>query len=179
MPEEPTNQPGETPAPGETPGEQMTFDGWLGEQPDDVKSLLDEHTSGLKTALQREREQRKELAGEVKALAKKADAGSEAREALDNLAAKLEAAERKANFYEAVAGQVSNPRLAWLAAESNGYVNDDGTVQMETLKAEFPELFKPTQKPVPPGNAGNGAGQGGAGQPDMNAYIRAAAGRSP
>jgi len=167
-----TNEPGEMPnGGGETP---LTFDSWLEGQGDDIKTLIGDHTSGLKSALQSERDQRTELAKALKDATKGLEEGSQA---LDGLSAKLETHEQQIAFYEtATAAGVTNLKLAWLAARGTGAIDKRGNVNIQTLKADYPELFK--KAPVPPGNGGNGTGANGlpSGE-DMNAFIRTAAGR--
>lgn len=171
-----TNEPGETPNSGEMP---LTFDSWLETQDDNIKTLIGDHTSGLKSALQTERQQRTELAKALKDATKDLEEGSKARDALDGLSAKLDAHEQQLAFYEtATAAGVTNLKLAWIAAREAGAIDKRGNVNIETLKADYPELFKQKSPPITPGNGGNGAG--GSGLPsmkNMDNFIRAATGR--
>jgi hypothetical protein len=167
--------------PGESDGtpqnEGLTFEQWAAGQDDGVKALLDGHVKGLKSALETERGQRQELAKQIKELSKGMEEGSQAREALAAMSGKLETFEQQLAAYDALsAAGVSNLRLAYLAAREAGAVRQDGTVDLDGLKSQFPELFA-VKKPTPPGNAGAGAGTANGGQTGMNAFIRAAAGR--
>jgi len=158
-------------------GDALTFDGWYGGLAEDVKGLLDGHVSGLKSALTDERNQRKELAKQLKEASGKLEQGSEARKSLDALTANLDEATSRADFYEAasVAG-VKNLKLAYLAAKDGGLIAN-GRIDFEALKTAAPELFGAVRPPA--GNAGSGAGQEGAPAKSMNGFIRAAAGRRP
>lgn len=168
-----TNQNGQGEKPGNG-GTPATFDSWLGNQDETVRTLIDTHVSGLKTALASEREQRKELAKELKRAAK--GASDEVQTQLEDLSSRLEKYELQVQFYEvAAAAGVSNPKLAYLAAREGGFIDKDGDVKMDAFRAEYPELFKKT---VPPSNAGAGTDQGAPGaEKDMNAFIRRSAGR--
>ena len=167
----PTPEPQENP-PSETPA---TFDEWIKGQGDDVQDLFDGYVSGLRSALDSERNERKSLAKQIKDLGKQAEEGSELRQQLTNLTTALESVQRRTAFYESAPGDVANLKLAYLAASDAGMVDDDG-VDWQAMRQRFPELFKRTV--VPAGNAGSGAGQNGAQPPHtMNDFIRGAAGR--
>ena len=155
-------------------GERPTFESWLGNQNETVRTLIDTHVSGLKSALDSEREQRKDLAKELKKAAK--GASDEVQQQLTDLSSRLEMYELQVQFYEAAAAAgISNPRLAYLAAREGGFIDERGTIRMDGLRAEYPELFK---KMTPPANAGAGTDKGAPGtEKDMNAFIRRAAGR--
>ena len=159
-------------------GTPVSFEAWLGQQDETVKGLITSHTTGLKSALDSERESRKGLERQLREAAAKAEKGSEAQAQLTKLADDLGTATKRADFYEvASAAGCSNLKLAWLAVQQDADLMDSrGTVRVEALKAAYPELFK-TGTPAPKGHAGSGAGQGGAPQKDMNAFIRSAAGR--
>lgn len=158
-------------------GTPASFEAWLTAQDETVKGLITSHTTGLKSALDSERESRKGLERQLREAAKKADAGSEAQKQLTEMADRLTGTERRIAAYDALsAAGCANLKLAWLAAQDAGLVDGQGSVSVERLKAQFPELFK-QGTPAPRGNAGSGAGQGGAPKQDMNAFIRQAAGR--
>lgn len=164
--------PGETPSGGETPQtqEQPNFDTWLATQPDPIKGLVSEHTQGLRSALETERAQRKDLAKQIKELIGKQAADSDAAKQLGELSSSLEAAQKRADFFEeaTVAGCIK-PKLAYLVAQSEG-------IKMEQIKAQYPELFASAR--TTPTHAGNGTGNPPAGVTTMNDLIRRAAGRS-
>ena len=157
---------------GETP---LTFDTWFGSQDEPTKELIQGHITGLKSALDSEREARKNFETQLRDAAKKAEKGSEAQTALNEMAERVSSYEKQARFYEvASAAGIGNLRLAWIAAMEGKLIDGQGNVNVETMKAQFPELFK--SPPPPRGNAGNGAGQQGTSQPSMNDFIRRSAG---
>lgn len=144
---------GVTPGAGETP---VTFDEWMAAQDETVRGLLETHVAGLKNALKSEREQRGELQKALKDATKELEQGTAARGRLEELSGRLDGYEQQIAAYDVLqAAGVTNLKLAWIAAREAGAVDKNGNVALETLKAEFPELFN--QKRVPaPGNAGAG-----------------------
>lgn len=157
--------------------EELVYDDWFGQQPDEVKSLLDEHTSGLKSALGSEREARREAQKQLRAVADDLKEGSEARGKLTKLADDFAEAEAKTDFYEQAHGEgVTDLKLAYIVAKEEGLIDKRGKVDFTKMKEAHSSLF--VSKKRPPGHGGQGAGGEGSGQPkDMNAAIRAAAGR--
>ena len=159
---------------GERPA--LTFESWFGSQDDRVKSLIETHTKGLKSALDSERETRKGLEKQVRELASKAEKGSEAEKQLNELADKMSANDKRVAAYEGLsAAGCSNLKLAYLAAAESGLIDGQGNVNIEKMKTQFPELFKTTQ--TPPGKAGTGTETKAPGGATMNDFIRHAAGR--
>jgi len=152
-----------------------SWDEWLSGQDETVQELADSHVHGLKSALDSERKQRQDMAKQLKALEKNAEAGSEAAKALGELTARLEQAERQAAFY-AVANTpeigCSNPRAAFLVAQASGHFTRSGEPDWKAIRAEAPELFRQR------GSANGGAGTNSPPKAaSMNDFIRAAAGR--
>ncbi len=169
-------QDGETPASDAQP---VTFEAVYKALPETQRGAIDGHISGLKTALQDERNGRKELEKQLRALSKTAEEGSAIRAQLDKLAEEQAGTTARAMFFEAAHdAQVKNLRLAWLAAQEYGLVDaKTGEADFAKLKNVAPELF--AVKPAPQGNAGNGAKQTGvADGKNMNDWIRAASGRT-
>jgi hypothetical protein len=154
-----------------------SFEDWLKAQPEAVRGLYDQHTRGLKSALDSERTQRADLARQVRDLSAKAEKGSETQKALEQMAAKLELAELRTTFYEdAMRPEIgcTNPRLAMLAAQEIGAIDQKGRINWETIRKQFPELFV---KRAPDGKAGAGTGSPVTSKVDMNQMLRRAAGR--
>jgi hypothetical protein len=167
---------GKSAAGGTPENEGLTFESWIGAQPDAVRGLVDTHVGGLKNALNSEREQRKELQKALKDATKALEDGTEARTRLEGLSGKLEAYEQQIGAYDALqAAGVSNLKLAYIAAREAGAVDKSGQVAMETLKAAYPELF--IKKVAVSANAGTGSRNGVPAGTDVNAQIRRAAGR--
>jgi hypothetical protein len=181
-----TTQTGVTPA-GQTqqegvtpPVAQMTFDDWYQAADDATKALLDQHTRGLKSALEAERAERKTAEKALRDAAGKLEAGSAARVDLEAQAERVAATERRASFYEvAHAAGVADLKLAWLAASESNLFDRKGNPDIEALRQQHPALFGTPTAPRAPGNAGAGAGQSPAPTRSMNDYIRAAAGIPP
>lgn len=166
--QEPGQGGGETPAP--------TWDGWLESQDEATRSLIETHTSGLKSALQSERDARGKAEKALREAAGKAEAGSTAQQALTETADQLAAESQRADGYEALhAAGATNLKLAWLAAQSGDYVDRKGQLDVASLKRDFPELF--TKSAAPRANAGSGTGDPAPKGGSMNDWIRGAAGR--
>ena len=152
----------------------LTFDSWFESQPEEIKGLIDSNVSGLKSALDSERNERKALAKQIADLKGKAEKGSELEQQLNALNAQLEATSAKQAFYESAPADVGNLKLAWMAAQ-DGHTDKKGNVDWNSLRSAYPELFR--KQTTPPANAGNGRGQEGGNQQSMNSFIRKAAGR--
>jgi|GEM_PF-1526226 len=185
QPETPQNgeQTATTPAEGETPEEEEeqtfdSFDEWIEAQDDTVQNLINNHIGNLRSALDSERNQRRELSRQLRELSEQMEEGSEMQQQLDQVSNRLSEMERQAVFYEAIhAAGATNLRLAYLAASEAGLLDDEGNVDTEALKSQFPELFRQPKPKLPAGNAGSGAGQPPPQPFDMNAEIRRKAGR--
>lgn len=169
-PQSTTQGNGETPSPGETPtSTTITYDEWIGGQDEDTRSLIEDHTSGLKNALDRERSQVKELSGKLAELRKSIDDNTEAATQLDALREQLEVEQARAQFYEqATAAGCRDLKLAWLAASAD-------SLTLAQVQEQHPDLFAPRRAPQT--NAGSGSGTTPSSGPSMNDFIRRAAGR--
>jgi hypothetical protein len=178
MPE--NQQPGSGDPGGQNDQQQapLVFDTWIAAQGDEIKSLLDGHTKGLRTALDSERTQRKEFERQLREATGKLEKDSDARKQLETLSSQLEAQGRQAEFYEtAHAAGVSNLRLAWVALQQDAALSDrSGRVDWKRFQEQYPELFGGAKQKAPAGNAGAGT-QNPPGKAGMNEFIRKAAGR--
>lgn len=158
---------------------------YLATQDDEVKGLYEKDVQGLKTALASEREEKKGLERQVRDLAGKAEAGSEAQKNLTELADKIAEGDRRTNFYEDAHKEgVSNLKLAYTIAVQDDLFDRKGVADLDKLKKNYPELFSAKRETPPAGKGGAGAGAGGGKQPgggggggDMNSLIRGASGR--
>jgi hypothetical protein len=158
-------------------GETLTFDGWIKDQPDDVKNLLEGHTKGLKSALESERGSRKDLEKQLRELAKKAEAGSDTEAQLTALADQQATATRRADFYESAHREgVTNLKLAYTVAVSDDLFDKKGNVDFAEMKKSYPELFG--QAPSANANAGSGTKVPPKPTKSMNDFIRKSSGRS-
>ena len=166
MAEETNQQSGAQPSSG-------TFDDFIAAQPDDVKTLYTTHTAGLKSALDSERGARKDLEKQLRDLAKQAEAGSTAQKQLTEQADRLQALEKQTSFFDrAHSAGVRNLKLAYLAAQQAGLIDDKGEADFTKLRTVYPELFFQ----APTANAGNGTSETRTAN-NINDAIRRAAGR--
>lgn len=158
-------------------GETLTFEAWSETLTGDQKGLIETHVKGLKSALDSERESRKGLEKQLRALATKSEKGSEAEKQLTKLADDLDAADRKADFYEAAhAAGVRNLKLAFTVAVNDEMFDKHGRVNFDAMKKEYPELFGAVT--TESGDAGSGTNNSNLKKSgSMNDFIRTAAGR--
>lgn len=125
--------------------------------PEEQRALYNTHTQGLRSALQSERDQRSDLARQLREATQQLEQGSAARTQLEQMTAQLDQANRRAEFAEAAVRPeigCTNVRLAWLAATEIDAFDRGGSVNWAKLKEQFPELF--AKQGPPPGNAGAG-----------------------
>ena len=159
--------------------EPANWETWFEAQDATVKELYKQHSEGLLNTVKATRKERDDLSNEIKKLAKGQAEGSDARKALDAMGEKLEATERRAAFLEDAMRpeiQCRNPRAAWLLADAGGHFDKHGRPTWDAIKKEAPELFGVA---IAQANAGAGTGKPPTPAQNMNAFIRAAAGRAP
>lgn len=159
----------------ETPAVEVpeSFDKWISAQPETVRKLFDSHVDVLRSTLDTERTNSRNLEKQLRAISKNAGNDTELKKQIDDLADTAKQAESKATFYaEAHEAGVKNLKLAWAAAKEFDTHTRSGDVDFAKLKEAAPELFVSTKTPVPPANAGNGSGQQGVVKAGMNDFIR-------
>lgn len=130
---------------GGTPEAPVSFDAWLAAQPETVRTLADAHVSGLKSALAGEREQRKTLARELKETLAKAEKGSALEAALTEMSGRVDAAEKRAVFFEMATQPgigCTNARAAFLVASAEGLFKRDGSPDWAALQQVAPEEWR-------------------------------------
>lgn len=140
-------------------GSGLTWDSFLATLPKEAQDLYTAHTSGLKNALDAERNEKKTLGQQLRDLQAKAENGSDLQKQLSDLSGKLTAAEKKAGFAEqAVKPEIgcTNPKLAFMVATDGDLFKRDGSPDWDAIKSAAPELFAKAK--TPDGNAGNGTG---------------------
>ena len=174
------NNPTPTPQPAsETP---LTFDGWLAQQPDDIKSLITEHTSGLRTALQSERGTRGNLERQLTDLKKSLKDNEQAQAEVSRIQAELAEHNTRADFYEQVGGAgATNLKRVYTLAKADGLIDDKGRFKLDEVKSAYPEYFTPAKPATPAGHAGSGTQAPApalSGNAAANAFIRTMAGRA-
>lgn len=152
-----------------------TWDEYLESLPENLRTMYDAHTQGLRTALVSERDQRKEMDKQLRDAIAGADEGSKLKTAMEGLQKQLEQAELRAEFAEeSIKQNITNPSLAWLAVQQHDMFDRKGNVDWAALKERFPELFKVS---LPNANAGSGTNTANVPQGDMNKLIRDMANR--
>ena len=158
----------------ETPLEWDAFHGSLSKE---AQKLISDHESGLKTALNTERDARSDAEADLRKVAKDLKEGGEAQKKVLKLADDVAAGNQKADFYDdAHKAGVSNLKLAFVVTKEEGLFDKRGNANFDKLKEIYPELFG--KKKIPDGTAGDGTGSGPPSKKkDMNAAIRAMAGR--
>lgn len=148
--------------PGGESDAMPTFDQWLQSLDEQAQTLVQERFRTLEGALQSERTQHQGLARQLREATQQLEQGSETRQQLEALSGQLEAAQRRAEFFEEATrpeNGCTNVRLAFIAAQEVGAIDQRGRINWTALREQFPELFK--QKTTPPGNAGDGTNTGG------------------
>lgn len=167
---------------GETP---ETWDAWLAGRPEaeraTITKLHEAHTTGLRSALQSERDGRKALETQIRDLQKSAEKGSANEQKLTEMVTQLENANRRADFLEAAVKPevgLTDLEAAWVLvnAKPDDYLTKRG-IDFALLKERHPGLFK-AATPTPRGNAGSGTGGTTPSGASMNDYIRRAAGKA-
>lgn len=160
----PKEPPAPPPVPPE-PSDKPAFETWLEKQPEEVRKMYSEHTSGLTSALEKERKERKEYEKQLKRLEqleaeekKRQDAAkSEIEKAQDQLREAQEKA-RKLELKELQRQAAEKHKLpAALAARLQGETLEELEADAEALAKTLPKLTAP---PVPPNNPGPGASDG-------------------
>ncbi|MCG3143628.1 MAG: hypothetical protein LC124_00080 [Ignavibacteriales bacterium] len=152
----PTNQqaspPPEPPAP-----QKPAWEIWLEQQPENVRQMYSEHTTGLTSALEKERKERKEHEKQLKRLA---DLEAEEQKRRDAAKTELEKALDAQKAAEEKAKQLELKELQRQAAEKHKLPVSLATrLQGETLEElenDAAELVKtlPKSNPLPPTNPG-------------------------
>lgn len=156
-----------------------SFDAFVEGLDEPLKELYNSHISGLKNALEGEKENRRKLSEQVKALAPKVEKGSELEQKLAETVKQLEEMEqrskeanRRAYFAEdAIRPGVgcTNVRVAYALAVSENLFDAEDKPKWAELKKLAPELFKVTRL-TDAGNHSSSVAN------DINAAIRKAAG---
>ncbi len=169
---------GETQKPAAKPEEKpLEWDAFHGSLPEEAQKLIATRESGLKTALNTERDSRRDVEKELKDVAGELEKDSDAQKKVLKLADEVAAGTEKSDFYEDAHDEgVSNLSLAYIVAKKEDLINKRGKTNWKTLKEKYPELFG--KKKIPDGGAGEGTGgKRPSTKTDMNARIRAKAGR--
>lgn len=156
-----------------------TFDDFLATVGEPERELYDSHVAGLKSALDKEREEASNLAKTLRELKPKAKKGSELEEELSKTLSKLEEAEkqyqetqRRAAFLEEAikpAVGCKNPKAAYALAKAEDLFDKDGSPKWGDIRETAPEIFGEATV-TKAGARGKTTGD------DINAEIRRSAG---
>lgn len=176
----PTTPEGEGAAEGENQQQPVVWDEFIQGQGEPVREAFTQHVSGLRTALSDERDARKGLEKQLRDLGKEAEKGSKLEAQLNSMADTLAGRQQQLEFYEEASQRgIQYLDVAYNTAVSAQAIDGRGRINWELLEDKYPIIFKPT-KPKPP-EAGAGSGTDNQTPPgpakDMNAFIRAKAGR--
>ena len=157
----------------ETGQADVTFESWLETQDDTVKGLISGHTQGLSNTVKAVRQERDDLAKQIKTLSSKVEAGSDTQKELERMTAELEAANRRNDFFEgAAANGCVNFKAAFALATAENLFKKNGSPDWDAIKQEAPQLFE--QKRTPPAFSGNGSkgSEGNTGSSEIDDFIR-------
>lgn len=165
------------PDPGqvETQAPELTYENWMGQQTKEVQALVTGNVTGLKSALESERENRKGVESQLRTLAEQLE--GDHKEAIENMANQLDEVTLQNDFYEdAIAEGVNNPKLAFVVVKEYKLIDRKGRVNFDKMRVDFPELFG-----IKPKGSKGGAGAGLNQEPEsaqtMDKLMRKAVGR--
>jgi len=158
---------------GETPKD---FEAWLAQQPDDVREMYERHISGLKSALEREREAHRTLEKQLKRISKGEEVPEAIRTQLEALEQQVSAARRRADFVAQAAQRGAKyPKLLLAAVDLNGIESLEDDNLWHGLAEQYPDLF--SSKPQVQSTGDAGAGEKPPEAPSVDRFIRTLAGR--
>jgi hypothetical protein len=146
-----------------TPFDAAAF---LAAQPEEARKGLEAHiettAKGLKTALDSEREARKDLEKQLKTLQGKAEKGGELEQAIEKMRGELVITNKRNAFLASAPKDLEYIKEALAVAEVNGLIADDGKVDWESFKKSYAGFFaKPVAAPAPQTNASAAGRDGG------------------
>jgi len=145
----------------ETPQDEVDFDVWQAEWSPAQKKAFEAYESGLRSALQKERNAKGDLEKQLRNLSKNAEGQDELQKQLQAMADALRTAEEEARFFQEAsdpAVRCTQPKLAWLAAKAEGLVKGEGKVDWDGLKKLYPSLFRDGTR-IPEANAAESGGR--------------------
>jgi len=152
---------------------KKSWDDVLKELPEDVKALYTEHHTGLQNSVKATRDERDDLAKQIKDLLPKAEKGSELEKSLTEALGKLDQADKRANFAEqAIKPEIGcrNVKAAFALATASDLFKKNGDPDWDALKKDAPELFGAV---IPEGNGGSGTDEDDMKPENVNANFNA------
>ena len=153
----PKATPAATPAVVETPAAEtvaLTFDSLIDSMDEPQREVIERHIVGLRTALDKEREERKGAQKAVRNAQAEIEQLPTLRQQLEQAAQAALDTRAQALFFEHAGSndvKRGSARLAFLAAKDGQCFNDDGSVQWDSLQARFPDLFEGSARHAPTG----------------------------
>jgi hypothetical protein len=150
-----------------------TFETWIAGQDEKVKGLYQTHITGLQNTVKATRAERDDYAKKLREAAQQLEKGSAAEKQISEMAASLEAAQRKAQFIEdAVNPEIGcrNTKAAFALANANNLFTKTGAPDWAAIKEMAPEIFG--KAPTTNANAGAGTQNGSPNGGTMDDYIR-------
>ena len=166
----PTTPPAEGTTPPAAP-ESVEWDSFIAGQAEPIRAAYEAHTTGLKSALVKERESAKALA---KAL-KDAQTGTaeEQNAKLAELTAQLGETQRRLGFVTSPeAAEVIDADIAYTVAAAKGMFDAKGQPKWADLKSAYPAMFKqPKAPPAAPDINGGARGGGNGGVMTFNGQL--------
>jgi len=157
-------------------GKPNDFEAWLAQQPDDVREMYERHISGLKSALEREREAHKTLEKQLKRISKGEEVPEGIRSQLEQLEQALNTTRRRADFVtEAAQRGAKYPKLLLAAVDIEGIESLDDDGLWKGLAEQYPDLF--SSKPQVRSGGDAGTGEKPPETPNVDQFIRTLAGR--
>jgi len=132
----------------------LTFDGLLDSMDGSHRDIIEKHIVGLRTALDKERDERKAAQKAVRSTQAEIDQLPSLRQQLEQAEQDAIDARAQATFFETAGTnnvKRGSARLAFLAAKDGQLFDDDGSVQWDSLQARFPDLFEGAGRDAPTG----------------------------
>lgn len=151
-----------------TPFDAAAF---IAAQSEDARKGLEAHIEaaarGLKSALDSERDTRKELEKQLKALQGKADKGGELEAAITKMRDELALTNKRNAFLASAPKDLEYVKEALAVAEVNGLIGDDGAIDWDAFKKSYAGFFARTTPVKPDTNATAAGRDGGLSEADL------------
>ena len=161
------------------------WDAYVASLPEDqqalVTKLYSDKNQGLLNTVKATRDERDTFASQLRDAAKKLEKGSDAEQQLTQQADQLDAANKRADFYEsAQSHDCKNPKAAFAIAMAGNHFTKAGLPDWKAIQADAPELFGiAAPKPKGKAHAGDSTEREAPSGGTINDFIRARAGVIP
>lgn len=138
---------------------------FIAAQPEEARKGIEAHieasAKGLHKALESERETRKDLEKQLKALQGKAEKGGELEQAIEKMRGELATTNKRNAFLASAPKDLEYVKEALAVAEVNSLIADDGRVDWDKFKKDYPGFFAKPAPPPPPQTNAPAAGRDG------------------